>query len=86
MAQLEKNLLAKVGPAGYSSLILESGRTLGVGNSNPLHCPCKFHGQRSLAGYSPWAVKSWAAEQLSMTAKPTIIILTAKRCPKMNLK
>ena len=83
---MAKNLLAKAGPAGYLRLILGSGRSLGVGNSNPLHCPCKFHGQRSLAGYSPWAVKSRAAEQLSMNAKPTIIILRAKRCPKMNLK
>ena len=33
-----------------------SGRCSGEGNGNPLQCSCleKFHGQRSLAGYSPW--------------------------------
>ena len=32
------------------------GRSLGEGNSNPLQYSClgKSHGQRSLAGYSPW--------------------------------
>ena len=37
----------------------ESGRSLGVGNGNRLHCflPGKFHGLRSLAGYSPWGSK-----------------------------
>ena len=33
-----------------------SGRSPGVGNGNPLQYPWpgKSHGQRSLAGYSPW--------------------------------
>ena len=33
------------------------GRSSGGGNGNPLQHPClenSFHGQRSLAGYSPW--------------------------------
>ena len=39
----------------------------GDGNGNPLRCSCleKFHGQRSLAGYSPWATKighDWITE------------------------
>ena len=36
-----------------------SGRSLGEGNGNPLKyfCHGKFHGQRSLVGYSPWAPK-----------------------------
>ena len=25
----------------------------------------KFHGQRGLAGYSPWVAKSWTSEQLT---------------------
>ena len=35
------------------------GRFAGEGNGNPLQysCPKKFHGQRSLAGYSPWGHK-----------------------------
>ena len=33
-----------------------SGRSPGEGNGKPLQCSC--HGQRSLAGYSPWGCKS----------------------------
>ena len=36
-----------------------SGRSPGEGNGNPLQCSCleNPHGQRSLAGYSPWGRK-----------------------------
>ena len=36
--------------------ILVLGRSLGGGHGNPLHYSCleNPHGQRSLAGYSPW--------------------------------
>ena len=37
-----------------ASLILGSGRSPGGGNGNPVFLPGKFHGQRSLAGYSSW--------------------------------
>ena len=30
------------------------GQTPGEGNGKPVFLPGKFHGQRSLAGYSPW--------------------------------
>ena len=35
------------------------GRSPGGGNGHPLHCSCleNPHGQRSLAGYSPWGCK-----------------------------
>ena len=35
------------------------GRSPGEGNANPLQYSCleKSHGQRSLAGYSPWGHK-----------------------------
>ena len=35
------------------------GRSLGEGNDNPLQYSCleNPHGQRSLAGYSPWGCK-----------------------------
>ena len=33
------------------------GRSPGEGNGNPLQLPRKPHGQRSLAGYSPWGRK-----------------------------
>ena len=34
-------------------------RCPGAGHGNPLHCPCleNPHGQRSLAGCSPWGCK-----------------------------
>ena len=42
--------------AGDEGSIPGLGRSSGVGNGNPLQYsqPWKFHGQRSLAGYSPW--------------------------------
>ena len=40
-------------------LITGMGRSLGVGHGNPLRYSCleNPHGQRSLAGYSPWCHK-----------------------------
>ena len=48
-----KNLPANAGDTG---LIPGSGRSPGVGNSNPtpVFLPGKSEGQRNLAGYSPW--------------------------------
>ena len=45
--------------AGDEDSIPESGRSPGEGNGNPLQYSClgKSHGQRSLAGYSPWGPK-----------------------------
>ena len=54
-----KDLPANVGDAGEAGSIPGSGRSPGEGNGNPLQCtlPGKSHGQRSLAGYSPWGHK-----------------------------
>ena len=50
-----KNLPANVGDAG---LISVSERFPEEGNGNPqVFLPGKSHGQRSLAGYSPWDCK-----------------------------
>ena len=48
-----KNLPANAGDARNTGLIPWSGRSPGVGNSNPLHyfLPGKFHRQKNLAGY-----------------------------------
>ena len=46
-----KNLPANAESPGS---IPESGRYPGEGNGNPLQYSGKPHGQRSLAGYSPW--------------------------------
>ena len=56
MAQTAKNLPANAGDMG-SVPWLE--RSPGEGNGNPLQysCPEIPHGQRSLAGYSPWVAK-----------------------------
>ena len=46
------------------------GRSPGGGHGNPLQCSCleNPHGQRSLAGYSPWGCKeSNMTERLSTT-------------------
>ena len=64
-----KNLPANAEDSRDEGLIPGSGRFPGVGNGNPLWYSCleKFHGQRSLAGYSPWGHKeSDKTEQLNM--------------------
>ena len=45
--------------SGDTGLIPGLGRSSGEGNGNLLQCSCweKFHGQRSLVGYSPWGLK-----------------------------
>ena len=53
---------------GNLGLIPGLGRPCGEGHGNPLQYSCleNPHGQRSLAGYSPWGCKeSDMAEQLS---------------------
>ena len=53
-----KNLPADAGHAGDSGLIPELGRFPTGGNGNiPVFLPKKSHGQKSLAGYSPWDCK-----------------------------
>ena len=49
------------------------GRSSGEGNDKPLRYSCleKSHGQRSLAGYSPWDHK-----ELDMTEQLTLVFST----------
>ena len=50
-----KNLPTNAGDAGDSGSIPGVGRFPGGPNGNPpIFLPGKFHGQRSLVGYSPW--------------------------------
>ena len=51
-----KNLPAN---AGESNSIHGLGSSIGERNGNPLpvFLPGKFHGKRSLVGYSPWGCK-----------------------------
>ena len=48
-----KNLLVKQ-RHGFD---LRVGKITRGGNGNPVFLPGKFHGQRSLVGYSPWGRK-----------------------------
>ena len=57
----------------------------------PVFLPGEFHGQRSLAGYSPWVAKSWI--QLSVTHlgtkrtfKSQILVLAKSRFQKFCFK
>ena len=54
-----KNPPANAGDARDSGSVPRWGRFPGAGNGNPLQnfFPGKFHGQRSLVGYSPWGRK-----------------------------
>ena len=54
-----KNSLANTGNMGDAGSIPGLGRPPGEENDNPLQLflPGKSHGQRSLAGYSPWSCK-----------------------------
>ena len=56
-----KNLPANAGDTRDTSLIPGSGRSSGEVNGwqpTPVFLPGESHGQRSLAGYSPWVTKS----------------------------
>ena len=60
MTRLVKNLPANAGDTRDPGLIPGLGRSPGVGNGNKLvFLPGKYHGQKSLAGYSPWGLKEF---------------------------
>ena len=60
VAVVVKNPPANTEDLGEAGSIPGSGRSPGRGNGNPLqYLPGESHGQRSLAGYSPWGHKSW---------------------------
>ena len=63
MAQMVKNLPAKQ-EGRIRSLLLEDPLEESVANI-PLFLPGESHGQRSLAGYSPWGCK-----ESDMTEQP----------------
>ena len=60
-----KNLPANAGDPRDVGSIPGSGRSPGGGSGNllPLLLPGKFHGQRSLAGYSPWGPEESKASE-----------------------
>ena len=74
MALVVKNPPARAGDTRDSGPILGSGRSPGVGNGNPLLYSCleKFHGQRSLMGYSLWGQKELDTTEHQHTHTHTI--------------
>ena len=67
VAQVLKNPPTNAGDTGNMGLIPGSRKSPGVGNDNPLQYVClgKFHGQRSLAGYSPWDSMDYAESDMA---------------------
>ena len=57
VARVAKSLPASAGDTRDAGLIPGLGRSPGEGSGNPLQyfLPGKFHGQKSLVGYSPWS-------------------------------
>ena len=72
--------------AGDLGLIPGSGRSPGEGNGYPVQYSCleNPHGQRSLAGYSPWDRKEWdMTEQLTLSlSNPSLLVITTARSRK----
>ena len=52
-----KSLSVNAGDTGDMGSVLGLGRSPAGGNGNPLQYSEKFHGQRSLVGYSPQGCK-----------------------------
>ena len=67
MAIAVNNLPANAGDLRDSGSHHESRRSLGGEQPNPVFLPGKFHGQRSLAGYSPWGCKESDTTELLST-------------------
>ena len=60
MTLLVKNSPANAGDIRGPGLIPGLGRSPGVGNGNMrVFLPGKYHGQKSLASYSPWGRKEF---------------------------
>jgi len=59
VALVVKNLYTKAGDVRDAGSIPGSGGSPGGrhGKRTPVFLPGEFHGQRSLAGYSPWGLK-----------------------------
>ena len=57
VALVVKNPPANAGDLRDTGLIPGSERSLGEGQPTPVFLPGESHGQRSLAGYSPWGRK-----------------------------
>ena len=72
-----KNPHANEGDTGDVGSIPGLERSSGVGNGNPLQFSClkKSHGQRNLAGYSPWGHRALDMTEHAHTHTHTPIFL-----------
>ena len=77
-----KNAPASAGDARHTGLIPGSGRSPGVENGNPLQYSCleKFHGQRSLAGWSMGSQSHTTEHACILIGHPTLGILLSVVC------
>ena len=66
--------------AGDTGLIPGWGRSPGGRHGNPLQYSCleNPHGQRNLAGYSPWGHKEWNTTERLSTAQYSLAIYGKK--------
>ena len=83
VAQTVKNL-----PAMWDTWVLPPGlgRSLGGGHGNPLQYSCleNPHGQKSLAGYSPWGHKQLDSTERQSTAQDHDENFVTSSCHKSN--
>ena len=73
VALVVKNPPANVGDVRDAGSIPGSGRCSGGGPGTPLQYSCleKPHGQRSLAGCSPWGGKEWDMTEATLPHPPS---------------
>ena len=72
-----KESTCNAGDTGDAGSIPVLGRSTGGGNGQPapVFLPEKFHGQRSLVGYSPWGCKELDMTERLRTVSRSILLL-----------
>ena len=78
-----KESAPNTGDARAAGLISGSGRSPGGGQwkPTPVFLPGKFHGQRSLAGYSPWGCKDQTQLSSVSFRKSSEMVVPSSVCP-----
>ena len=74
--------------AGDLGSIPGLGRSPGEGSGYPLHYSClgELHGQRSLAGYSPWQLKELDMTEQLMHSTGSVVKESACQCRRCGLR
>ena len=86
MVLVVKNLPGNTRDARAAGLISGSGRSPGGGKWQPtlVFLLGKFHGQRSLAGYSPWGCKDQTYLSSISFRKPSERVVPSSVCAQLN--